>query len=123
MAKPPAAGLRIVSVEVGHKLIIREVPQTRAVISHAIGLARQVERALLVAEHSLVHRLKPQKVCGWPRAGCSSLGRPPVRGGVVSAGGRGPLGEIPLTGEDVVVGDVASKLQLRIVDRAMRVAE
>ena len=68
VAKPPRCALRIMSVKVGDQLIIREVPQAGAIISHAIGIAREVEGALLVAKHALVHRLEPQQVGRGPSA-------------------------------------------------------
>ena len=67
VADPPRSGLWVMLVKVGHEVLIREVPKSGTVVSHAVGLTGEVEGTLLVAEHSLVHRLEPKQVGGWPR--------------------------------------------------------
>ena len=60
VAETPRHGLGMMSVEVGDQLVVREVPQAGAVIRYAVGLAREIEGPLLVAEDALMHYLEPQ---------------------------------------------------------------
>ena len=96
------------SVKVGDQLIVREVPQAGAVIRHAVGIAWEVERPLLIAKHALMHLLESQQIGGQPSAGRRPFGGPPVRGSIVCARGGRRFREVSDSGEDVVVGNVTS---------------
>ena len=54
-AEPPRLTLRVGGLEVVQQLLVVQVPQPRAVVSHPVGVSRDEEVALLIAVQPLVH--------------------------------------------------------------------
>ena len=86
------------------------MPQTRGVITHAIGFSWDVTGQGIVAVVALVDAVEAQQVGCWAGGGCGVLVVPDYVGYVVTEGSEGAAPEGDLLGQDIVMGYLASQL-------------
>ena len=105
----------------GKQGIVGEMPETGAVVRHAVGDTGNVCDAGQVSELSLVQGLEPEKVCGGPCGGCTAFRLPCGRGGVVRESVNRPLPCVDRLRDNVVVRNCASQFEVRVRYCARRI--
>ena len=100
-------------IEVSQEVGIGEMPHAAGSVGHRIHWARNVMQAGDVAMGPLVVGIEPQEIGPGKGGGGGALGGPGDRGAVVANDPQCTLLDGAVLGQDVLVGDRGSHLQVR----------
>lgn len=100
----------------GEKGSVVQGPQARAVIGHGVRRSWDVGVLGEVSMCSLVQGLEAQKIGCRSRGGGRPFGLPAHGWGVVGQGCSGAFSHVHEVGDDVVMGDGAGQLEVRVGD-------
>ena len=95
------------------------MPKTGGIISHAVGLARDVASKGVVTKVTLMDAVKSQEVGGRTGGGSGAGVVPNSCGDVIAEGGNGAATEVHMLGQDVMVHELSSRLEVGIGNGAM----
>jgi hypothetical protein len=104
----PGYGLWVGEIKVSEEFVVCEVPQTRAVVSHCIQLARNKEGREVVAVEALMERLHSQKVRRSRGGGGGPFLLPSESGCVVGATCDGSFANVEGVGGNIVLDQPVS---------------
>jgi hypothetical protein len=119
----PRCFLGVMKGKMGKQVGIREMPETGAVIGHGVSWSRDVRDSDRVAVLALVQGLEAEEVRGRARGGGAAFRLPGGCRGVVREGVYSFLTDIQGVDKNIVMGDGAGELEVRIADRARGIVE